>query len=68
MAQPRNEPKIFIEMVLILLEDRFPWLGRDVEAAGADAINQLNELHESLLRARAAKRIEPQHCSVRTAA
>lgn len=52
MQQPLNEPKTFSEMVLVLLEDRFPWLGSDEPVSGADTVDQLSELHERLLRAR----------------
>lgn len=51
----RNEelkPVSFVDMVLILLESRFPWLGNPSKAAvsGADTVDALIELHASLLR------------------
>jgi hypothetical protein len=36
----------------VLLEDRFPWLGTDDPADGADTVEQLSELHQSLLERR----------------
>jgi hypothetical protein len=52
MQQPLNEPKTFAEMVLVLLEDRFPWLGSDEPVSGADTVEQLSALHQRLLQAR----------------
>ncbi len=49
-------PETLTEMILTLLEDRFPWLGTDAPANGADAVEQLSELHERLVRRRAAAR------------
>ena len=51
----RNEelkPVSFVDMALILLESRFPWLENPSEAAvsGADTVDALIELHASLLR------------------
>lgn len=46
-----NTPQTFVEMVLALLEDRFPWLGTDHSASGAETVDQLNDLHESLKQA-----------------
>ena len=40
-------------MVLALLEDRFPWLGTDESAEGAETVDQLSDLHETLQDARA---------------
>lgn len=52
MQQPLNEPKSLSEMVLVLLEDRFPWLGSHEPVSGADTVDQLSELHQRLLQAR----------------
>lgn len=46
------------EMFLVLLEDRFPWLGTDEPVDGADTVEQLNELHQSLLERRSVMRSE----------
>jgi hypothetical protein len=52
MTNVESSPVSFVDMVLILLEDRFPWLGNSSEAAvnGADTVDALIELHSSLLR------------------
>jgi len=47
-------------MFLVLLEDRFPWLGTDDPADGADTVEQLSELHQSLLERRSAMPSEPR--------
>jgi hypothetical protein len=63
MENSTAEPKTFVEMVLALLEDRFPWLGKDEPASGAETVDQLNDLHDTLRKARttarrAAKRLK----------
>jgi hypothetical protein len=52
MANKRSLPQTFVEKVLALLEDRFPWLGKDVPASGAETVDQLNDLHDTLQKAR----------------
>ena len=44
-------PVTFVDMVLALLEDQFPWLATDSRDAvsGADTVDQLIKLHASLL-------------------
>jgi hypothetical protein len=54
MAHTDSQPQTFVEMVLVLLEDRFPWLGTDESAAGADVVEELNDLHTALQKTRAA--------------
>jgi len=56
MANTDSQPQTFVEMVLTLLEDRFPWLGTDESAAGADVVDELNDLHTTLQKTRAAAR------------
>jgi len=56
MENNETQPKTFVEMVLELLEDRFPWLGKNESASGADTVDQLNDLHEALRRARTVAR------------
>jgi hypothetical protein len=34
MPKTDSQPQTFVEMVLVLLEDRFPWLGTDRDASG----------------------------------
>jgi hypothetical protein len=62
MANTDSQPKTFVEMVLVLLEDRFPWLGTDRDASGSDTVDQLNDLHRVLRTAkRAARRQQKRH-------
>lgn len=62
MANTDSQPKTFVEMVLVLLEDRFPWLGTDRDVSGSDTVDQLNDLHRVLRTAkRAARRQQKQH-------
>jgi hypothetical protein len=53
-----SAPQTLSEMFLVLLEDRFPWLGTDDPADGADTVEQLSELHQSLLERRSAMQSE----------
>ena len=41
----------FAEKVLVLLEERFPWLGKenDDPVSGADTVDELADLHRSLI-------------------
>jgi hypothetical protein len=46
-----NRPQqTFVEWVLKLLEERFPWLGKDDDAqiSGADTVDELNDLQREL--------------------
>jgi hypothetical protein len=45
-------PVTFLDMVLVLLEDQFPWLATESQdaASGADTVDQLIKLHASLLQ------------------
>jgi len=46
-----NRPQqTFVEWVLKLIEERFPWLGKDDDAqiSGADTVDELNDLHREL--------------------
>jgi hypothetical protein len=54
MPKTDSQPQTFVEMVLVLLEDRFPWLGTDRDASGPDTVDQLNDLHRTLLTAKRA--------------
>jgi hypothetical protein len=55
MENNEAQPQTFVEMVLALLEDRFPWLGTDEPASGAETVDQLSDLHETLQESRAAE-------------
>jgi hypothetical protein len=49
MPNIRRDPRTFAEMALILLEDRFPWLGSEEEVSGADTVQELSQLHSDLV-------------------
>jgi hypothetical protein len=40
----------FVDWVLALLEERFPWLGKESgeEVSGADTVEELSDLHRNL--------------------
>lgn len=44
----------FVERVLALLEERFPWLGsgHDEPVGGAETVDELSDLHKSLTQQR----------------
>jgi hypothetical protein len=48
------QPQTFVEMVLALLEDRFPWLAsaEEDQISGADTIDELSYLHQTLIQRR----------------
>jgi hypothetical protein len=50
MPNKDSDPQTFVEMVLALIEDRFPWLGSEDEASGADTVQELSHLHGDLIR------------------
>ena len=52
MAHDETGPRTFVEMVLVLLEDRFTWLGSDQSGSGSDTVDQLSCLHQTLLKQR----------------
>ena len=60
MKATDSAPQTLSEMFLVLLEDRFPWLGTDAPADGADTVEQLSELHRGLLERRSVMRSEPR--------
>ncbi len=60
MATATPEPRTFVEMVLALLEDRFPWLGKNAPAPSSDTIDTLNDLHHALRKARRAAQRKPR--------
>jgi hypothetical protein len=50
MPSESRDPRTFTDMVLALLENRFPWFETGSESvSGADTIETLGELHRSLL-------------------
>jgi hypothetical protein len=50
----QEQPQTLVEMVLALLEDRFPWLAstEEEQVSGADTIDELSNLHRSLIQRR----------------
>lgn len=53
-----RQSQAFVEKVLALLEERFPWLGKedDEQVSGADTVDELTDLHRSLTEERTAVR------------
>jgi hypothetical protein len=52
MTHDDSGPVTFVDMVLVLLENQFPWLATQSQDAvsGADTIDHLIKLHASLLQ------------------
>lgn len=51
MGAENEHPPTFIESVLALLEERFPWLGsgQHEPVGGADTVDELADLYKSLI-------------------
>jgi len=59
VTKENHPPRSFAELVLQLLEERFPWLGKttDEQISGADTVDQLTDLHRELkVRSRTNRR------------
>ncbi|MGA3374039.1 MAG: hypothetical protein ABSC48_20055 [Terracidiphilus sp.] len=56
MTDKDSRSETFVEWVLALLEERFPWLGKnnDEQVNGADTVDELADLHRSLIDQRNA--------------
>ena len=54
MRAEEERSQTFVERVLALLEERFPWLGsgQDEPVGGADTVDELAELHKWLIEQR----------------
>ena len=54
MGSEQERPQTFVEAVLALLEERFPWLGsgHDEPVSGAATVDELGDLYHSLIRER----------------
>ena len=54
MEAEDERPQTFVEWVLALLEERFPWLGsrQDKPVGGADTVDELAGLYKSLIEQR----------------
>jgi hypothetical protein len=50
MTKKVRHPQTFVDRVLALLEDRFPWLDKekDEQVSGADTVDELTKLHQNL--------------------
>jgi hypothetical protein len=57
-----SRSQAFVEKVLALLEERFPWLGKesDEQVSGADTVDELTDLYRSLTEERTAERRNSQ--------
>jgi len=60
MRAEDERPQTFVERVLVLLEERFPWLGsgQDEPVGGADTVDELADLYKSLIEQREEARRE----------
>jgi hypothetical protein len=54
MGTEGERPPTFVEWVLALLEERFPWLGsgQDEPVGGAGTVDELADLYKSLIEQR----------------
>jgi hypothetical protein len=54
MGAENERSQTFVEWVLALLEERFPWLGsgQDEPVGGADTVDELADLYKSLIEER----------------
>ena len=54
MGIEEERPQTFVDWVLALLEERFPWLGsgQDEPVGGADTVDELADLYRSLIEQR----------------
>jgi hypothetical protein len=54
MGAENERSQTFVEWVLALLEERFPWLGSGKEepVGGADTVDELADLYKSLIERR----------------
>lgn len=54
MAAKEERPQLFVEKVLTLLKERFPWLGsgQDESVSGSDTVDDLADLYKSLIEQR----------------
>jgi hypothetical protein len=60
MGAENERSQTFVEWVLTLLEERFPWLGsgQDEPVGGADTVDELACLYKSLIEQRDKARRE----------
>jgi hypothetical protein len=60
MRAEDEHPQTFVEWVLALREERFPWLGsgQDEPVGGVDTVDELADLYKSLIEQREKARRE----------
>ena len=60
MGAEEERTQTFVERILVLLEERFPWLGsgQDEPVGGADTVDELAGLYKSLIEQRNKARRE----------
>ena len=60
MGAEEERPQTFVDWVLALLEERFPWMGsgQDEPVGGADTVDELADLYKSLIEQRDKARRE----------
>ena len=58
MTKENRLSQTFVEWMLQLLEERFPWLGKtaDEQISGADTVDKLTDLHRELKSRRRTNR------------
>ena len=63
MSNKGRRSQTFVERTLALLEERFPWLGKDNDepVSGANTVDELADLHRILIDHRNAKDRNEQH-------
>jgi hypothetical protein len=59
MSNEDRRSQTFVEWVLALLEERFPWLGKDNDepVSGANTVDKLADLHRNLIDQRNANHV-----------
>jgi hypothetical protein len=65
VTKENRSQQTFVEWVLKLLEERFPWLGKedDAQISGANTVDELNDLHQKLKELLKANRRNGQRAS-----
>jgi hypothetical protein len=60
MGTEEKGPRTFVERVLLLLEQRFPWLrsGQDEPVSGAETVDEVSDLYRSMIEKRKQNRRE----------
>jgi len=56
------QSQTYVDWVLALLEERFPWLGKESseEVSGAETVDELADLHRSLTDQRTADHVKSE--------